>query len=248
LAIIRGLHEFDEHYTQIPNAFLRDETVSLEARGLLGQILSHKPGWTMSIKSVAHQNKVGRDKVKRILDELINAGYLERSEQQRHDENGYLAGFDYTTKTPEGVTQKPCKVKPYKAEPYKVSRAPKKTKSKKTNSKKTNYSELFNRFWAVYPKKADKPLAARSFDKALERVDFDTLLAGAERYRDDPNREAGYTKNPSTWLNADAWENEPEPARKSSTKRDEALRRAAENAIRLRELQNQRGHDEKERD
>lgn len=246
MAIIRGLHEFDEHYTQIPNAFLRDESVSLEARGLLGQILSHRPGWTMSIKSVAAQNAVGRDKVKRILDELINAGYLERSEQQRHDENGYLAGYDYTTRTPEGVTQKPCKVKPYKAEPYKVSRAPKKTKSKNTNSKNTINQELFDRFWSTYPKKADKRVAAKAFEKALGRADIETIVAGAERYRDDPNREQRFTKNPATWLNADAWENEPEPARKATTKRDEALRRAAENAIKLRELENQRGNSGKE--
>jgi hypothetical protein len=36
---------------------------------------------------------------------------------------------------------------------------------------------------------------------------------GLKRYRDDPNREDAFTKNPSTWLNADAWENGPLPAR-----------------------------------
>ena len=88
--------------------------------------------------------------------------------------------------------------------------------------------------------------AAKAFEKALGRADIETIVAGAERYRDDPNREQRFTKNPATWLNADAWENEPEPARKGLTKRDEALRRAAENAIKLRELENQRGNSGKD--
>jgi hypothetical protein len=71
----------------------------------------------------------------------------------------------------------------------------------------------FAQFWAIYPKKDDKPLAKRSFEKALDRATLDIILAGVERYRDDPNREQAFTKNPSTWLNADAWENDPLPSR-----------------------------------
>ena len=73
-------------------------------------------------------------------------------------------------------------------------------------------NQAFNKFWAVYPKKDDKPLAKRSFEKALHRTTLEVIVAGAERYRDDPNREAGFTKNPSTWLNADAWANGPLPS------------------------------------
>jgi hypothetical protein len=73
-------------------------------------------------------------------------------------------------------------------------------------------NQAFDKFWAVYPKKDDKPLAKRSFEKALHRTTLEVIIAGAERYRDDPNREAGFTKNPSTWLNADAWANGPLPS------------------------------------
>lgn len=78
-------------------------------------------------------------------------------------------------------------------------------------------NQAFNQFWSVYPKKADKPLALRSFTKALDRATLDVIIAGAERYRDDPNREPGFTKNPSTWLNADAWENGPLPSTRKKT-------------------------------
>lgn len=71
-----------------------------------------------------------------------------------------------------------------------------------------NYINEFNEFWNIYPKKADKRVAFRAFVKALKRVDLDVVMAGAGAYRDDPNRKPEFTKNPATWLNADAWENE----------------------------------------
>ena len=214
MALIRGQHAFDDHFTQIPNDWVRDDRLSLEARGLIAQIMSHRPGWNLSIKSLAARNRIGRDKVKRILDELLKHGYLERSEKQGHDERGHLAGFDYFTRDPEGVTQEPCKAEPDKAEPVKADKPPKKTipKEEHLDQKTIDIEQGFTQFWAVYPKKDDKPLAKRSFIKALDRATLDIIIAGAESYRDDPNREQAFTKNPSTWLNADAWENGPLPS------------------------------------
>jgi hypothetical protein len=87
----------------------------------------------------------------------------------------------------------------------------------RTTELEPSEQELLNKgfatFWAVYPKKDDKPLAKRSFEKALKRATLEQIVDGAERYRDDPNREDLFTKNPSTWLNADAWENGPLPSR-----------------------------------
>jgi hypothetical protein len=214
MALVRGHHAFDDHFTQIPNDWVRDERLSLEARGLIAQIMSHRPGWNLSIKSLASRNHIGRDKVKRILDELLAHGYLERSEKQAHDDLGHLAGYDYTTKDPHGVTQEPGKAKPIKADPIEADRPPKKTIPLEEHQVKKNIDveSPFTQFWMIYPKKYDKPLAIRSLDKALKRETIETILAGATRYRDDPNREDKFTKNPSTWLNADAWENPPEPA------------------------------------
>jgi hypothetical protein len=236
MALIRGHHDFDDHFTQIPNDWVRDERLSLEARGLLAQIMSHRPGWNLSIKSLAGRNHVGRDKVKRILDELLKHGYLERSEKQGHDERGHLAGFDYFTRDAQGVTQEPYKAEPDKAEPIKADKPPKKNIQLEEQSKKKNIDieQGFNRFWSVYPKKDDKPLAKRSFEKALDRTTVEVIVSAAERYRDDPNREALFTKNPSTWLNADAWENGPLPSRVVSKPRK--LTNAEEGALLVAKL------------
>jgi hypothetical protein len=101
-------------------------------------------------------------------------------------------------------------------------------------TKRELLNQAFNQFWSVYPKKDDKPLAKRSFEKALDRTTLEVIVAAAERYRDDPNREALFTKNPSTWLNADAWENGPLPSRVVSKPRK--LTNAEEGALLVQRL------------
>jgi Mg-chelatase subunit ChlI len=87
--------------------------------------------------------------------------------------------------------------------------------SKMTHRTRTNEVELLNKqrdfekFWDAYPKKDDKRRAEQAFFNAVKRTDVDTLMAGVAQYRDDPARKPEFTKNPATWLNADAWGNAP---------------------------------------
>ena len=89
-------------------------------------------------------------------------------------------------------------------------------KSPTGDGKRGGYTEAFERFWKVYPKSADKRTAFNAWKRAVKRADPETIMAGAERYRDDPNRDPADTKNGSTWLNADAWLNDPLPPRGGS--------------------------------
>ena len=74
-------------------------------------------------------------------------------------------------------------------------------------------TEKFNDFWATYPRRTGKGNARKALEKALEKTSIDDILAGAERYRDDPNREDAFTQYPATWLNAEGWEDDPLPPR-----------------------------------
>lgn len=73
----------------------------------------------------------------------------------------------------------------------------------------------FCEFWAAYPRSDDRKKAWNSWRSALKDADADAIIAGARRYRDDPNRRDTYTKHATTWLNAGAWDNGPLPARAS---------------------------------
>jgi hypothetical protein len=49
VSIIRRNLNFEDHFTTIPNQWVRDSRISLRARGLLAQLVSHRPGWRVSV-------------------------------------------------------------------------------------------------------------------------------------------------------------------------------------------------------
>ena len=75
------------------------------------------------------------------------------------------------------------------------------------------YVYLFNNFWEIYPRKASKAEAVKSFIKAMKSNDAELIIAGATRYANDPNRVDAYTKLPATWLNQECWNDTPLPSR-----------------------------------
>ena len=109
MPLIRGQHSFDDHYTQLPNSWVRDSRLSFKARGLLALLMSHSPGWNMSIRSIAKANGTGIDTVKSAVGELETLGYLVRSGEQQRDEKGSFADYVWTTTDPfqNPVTGKP---------------------------------------------------------------------------------------------------------------------------------------------
>jgi hypothetical protein len=212
MPLIRGHHSFDDHFTQIPNDWLRDSRISLGAKGLLAQLLSHAPGWRISQENLAFANGVGRDAIRTLINELLEAGYLMRSEDRERNEKGYLGGYTYTTQDPSG---EPMLDKPTQDNPLHKNNILKKNNLK--NNKRIYSDSEFDSFWESYPKKVDKGAALRAFRRAIKNQDAAVVIAGAKAYAEDPNLpEKQFIKNPATWLNAEAWANGPLPKRKTT--------------------------------
>ena len=76
----------------------------------------------------------------------------------------------------------------------------------------------FQAFWAQFPKRRDKWAAERAWRAAIKNgANPADIIAGAERYAAErKNQDARYTKYPATWLNAGAWEDEPDPQPQAS--------------------------------
>lgn len=79
--------------------------------------------------------------------------------------------------------------------------------------KKNEYPDDFEAFWKAYPKKAGKIAAFKSWKDAKRKASAEDIIAGAERYANDPNRSPEYTKNAQGWLNDGRWMDEPLPPR-----------------------------------
>jgi len=77
----------------------------------------------------------------------------------------------------------------------------------------------FAEFWNAYPRKEAKQAALKAWPKAVKLTSRTTLIEGALRLAQDPNREDEFTPLPASWLNAGRWEDDPLPTRNSDTPR-----------------------------
>jgi len=206
MPLVKGHHEFDEQFTQIKNDWLRDERISFKARGLLAYIESHSTGWQISVHWLAGKNPEGKEAIRSAIQELELYGYLKRDQENIGGKFGEVVW----------TTQEPLAENPLAENP------PHKNTISKNTIDKNKERELFDEFWAIYPKKVDKAIAFRQFRRAVNRVGFETILAGVIKFANDSNlpTEKRFIKNPATWLNAEAWENGPLPERKGKKKQD----------------------------
>ncbi|WP_143822663.1 hypothetical protein [Mycetocola reblochoni] len=98
MAVRRARLEFEDHYTQIPNAWLRDKRLSRRARGLLAEIMTHRVGWIVNTRSLMDSGVEGRDAIRKALQELAANGYL--MQEKVTAEGGKFGGVDYVLQAP----------------------------------------------------------------------------------------------------------------------------------------------------
>lgn len=89
-------------YVQIDNRVARDHRLSLRARGLLLELLSHADGWRWgSADDIAENQPEGRDAIRTALRELESVGYLVRRKVQ-DKVTGRWSTECLLSETPEG--------------------------------------------------------------------------------------------------------------------------------------------------
>jgi hypothetical protein len=93
MTVIR--HKHKRNFTQIPNSILRDERISIEAKGALAYMLSRPPQWEFYHWQLQQKLGIGKQRLQRIIGELTEAGYLRRSTVQPRDGSNRFAGYGY---------------------------------------------------------------------------------------------------------------------------------------------------------
>jgi hypothetical protein len=107
----------------------------------------------------------------------------------------------------------------------------KETKQNKTIKRASSkYDELleseFDKFWNIYPKKADKKKAFEKFKTASKNHDFGVIVDGAKKYAKEcevKGTEKQFIKHATTFLNAESFLNEFEVNVKTH-KKDNGIR------------------------
>ncbi len=87
--IRRGVR--NARYTTLPNHVFEDQRLSMEARWLLGYLLSKPDNWTVRMGDIAKKGVCGRDKARRMVNELVEHGYAEKDQQREDGRFGKLS-------------------------------------------------------------------------------------------------------------------------------------------------------------
>lgn len=136
MPIIRTRLDFEQrNFTRIPNDYLRDTKISLRAKGLLAQLLSHSPGWAVSVRNLAEVNGCGSHAITVAIHELEEAGYLVR--QQDKGSDGRFEAVSWLTKDPGSETISPVFDSPQPEYPTPEDPTPENQHTKKTITQKT---------------------------------------------------------------------------------------------------------------
>lgn len=80
-------------YVAIDQQALADLSLSWEAKGLHAYLLSRPDNWVVNVAQLVKHGQAGRDKIYRLLKELIEHGYAERS--VRRSNAGRVAHHEY---------------------------------------------------------------------------------------------------------------------------------------------------------
>ena len=200
MPVIRGHHVFDDKYAQIPNDWLRDSRLSLKAIGLLAQLMTHSPGWNVSIRTLALSNKVSRDQITAAIKELEQYGYINRSQER---DGSRFAEAIWTTRDPYTDAELSAAELPLTEKSATENPTTKNTISKEQQDKKeqikNEYDDSFELFWKSYPRKENKPKAAKEFGKLI--ADKDLLMKQLAVWLAHPLKaDRGYWPHAERWL------------------------------------------------
>lgn len=74
--IIKNHHK--SNYTMIYNNFIQDKDLNLELIGLGSYLLNKPPNWIININYLSYELNIGKDKLLRLINRMIDLGYMYR--------------------------------------------------------------------------------------------------------------------------------------------------------------------------
>ena len=116
----------EKGYTNVPNKFLVDKQLSLQAMGLLTKLYQLPEGWDITTASLMTQTRSGRDAIQSAMKELEKKGYVKKYQERVKGILGRnvieLLGEDpHPPSTEKPSTEKPSTEKPSTEKPQHIN-------------------------------------------------------------------------------------------------------------------------------
>jgi hypothetical protein len=92
-----------------------------------------------------------------------------------------------------------------------------------------NDPDRFEEWWRAYPRRVKKGAARKAWEKALTKTTAQVMIDAARQFAVwNKHTEARWIPHPATWLNAEQWDDEPDPVPVPRSTTDERVDMAAE--------------------
>lgn len=205
-----------DRFTVVHNRTIEDDRLSFRALGLLVFVLSKPDNWKTHVAHLATTHSEGREAVRKALVELEDCGYVRRKWMRTEGE--LTPSVHYLVSELPGCPEigNPENWVPRNRDAQKPASSNEGTKevvstdSQQTLTRPDPVTAAFDEFWSTYPLRTAKGAARKAWPSAVKKAGGTAkILKGAARFAADPNRDPKYTPHPSTWLNAERWEDEP---------------------------------------
>lgn len=206
-------------FAQIANEALRDRRLSFKARGILALVLSHSGEWRATVDWLEGQSEQdGRASIATGLQELTRLGYRTVFREQV---DGRIRTVVVWRHQPDKAISRPTGNLTVRISDRQETQASIEDHSLEHHKKEQQIKnkDLFDEFWAAYPRKAAKAAAVKAWAKAVRDTDPSIIIQGAIRYSQDANRDPAFTAHPATWLNGQRWLDDPIPGQRSAGER-----------------------------
>lgn len=159
----------NKDYTTISNIFLKDNNLSLKAKGFLAVIMSLDDNWDFTINGICSVLKEGKTSIYNTISELKEYGYC--NYLTIRDEKGIITGNDYTFNEKPNMAN-PCVDNPYMEKPNVGNQPQLSTNTNKVNNKQnkeyTKKDDFFEECWKTYQRKGNKSKAYLYWKKLSE--------------------------------------------------------------------------------
>lgn len=93
MSVYRKRKDRENPYVQLHKGFIYDKTLSFKAKGILVYLLSRPDDWQVYESEIIKHSRDGKDSVRNGIKELIEQGYISRSNHRT--DNGKFAGYIY---------------------------------------------------------------------------------------------------------------------------------------------------------
>ena len=164
----------------------------------------------VSVGTMVKDTKLSRSAVFAALATLRSGGFVERYQDggRTHTKVHLMDRGVHEVDPPVQQVDTGVQV----VDPTRPAPAPKVKEKNKKKPKENIYTPEFEEWYEHYPRKVNKPAAAKAYLSAAEKTDQATLIAGIQSI---DASEPKYIPHPSTWLNGERWNDAPTPKKRT---------------------------------